>query len=92
VDESLGLTVCRPEFDHRSTAEDARTTPLVLQYDTADSCARLWLKGPKFLGVCIGTQILRVAGLGLPVRMARTADGDDRDKHGEDGRHFRRLL
>lgn len=92
MNESLGLTVCRPEFDHRSTAEDARTTPLVLQYDTADSCARLWLKCPKLSRVGIGTQILRVARLGLLVRMARTADGDDRDKRGDDRRHFRRLL
>jgi hypothetical protein len=92
VDESLGLTVRRPEFDHRSTAEDARTTPLVLQYDTAYSCAPLWLKCPKLSGVGIGTQILRVAGLGLHVRMARTADGDDRDKRGDDKHNFRRLL
>jgi hypothetical protein len=88
VDESLRLTVCRPEFDHRSTAEDTRTTPLVLQYDTTDSCARLWLKCPKPSGVGIETQILRVAGLGLPVRMARTADGDDRDKRGDDRHNF----
>jgi hypothetical protein len=92
VDESLGLTVCRPEFDHRSTPEDARTMPLVLQYDTADSCARLWLKCPKPSGVGIETQILRVARLGLPVRMARTADGDDRDKRGDDRHNSRRLL
>jgi hypothetical protein len=92
VDESLGLTICRPEFDQRSTAENARTTPLVLQYDTADSCARLWLKCPKASGVGIETQILRVAGPGLPVRMARTADDDDRHKRGDDGHNFRLLL
>jgi hypothetical protein len=92
VDESLGLAVCRPEFDHRSTTEDTRPTPLVLQYDTADSQARLWLKCAKFSGVDIGTQILRVAGLGLPVRMAATADGDERDKCDDDRHHFRRLL
>jgi hypothetical protein len=92
VDESLGLTVIRPKFDHRSTAEHARTTPLVLQYDTADSCARLWLKCPKFSGVGIGTQVVRAAALGLPVRMARAADGDARDKRGDDRHYFRRLL
>jgi hypothetical protein len=52
----------------------------------------LWLKCPKPSGVGIETQILRMAGLGLPVRMARTADGDDRDKLGDDRHNFRRLL
>jgi hypothetical protein len=92
VDQSLGLAVCRPEFDHRSTAEDARTAPPVLQYDTAYSCAPLWLECPKLSSVGIGTQIFRVAGLGLPVRMARTADGDDCKKRGDARHYFQRLL
>jgi hypothetical protein len=88
MDESLNLTVPRQESDQRATAEHASTTPVVLQDHTADSCARLWLKCPKFPRVGIGTQILRAAGLGLPVRMTRTADGDDGDKRGNDGRHL----
>jgi hypothetical protein len=64
----------------------------VLQYDTAYGCAPLWLECPKLSSVGIGTQIFRVAGLGLPVRMARTADGDDCKKRGDARHYFRRLL
>jgi hypothetical protein len=67
-------------------------TPQVLQYNAADSCARLWLKCTKFPRVGIGTQVLRPAALGLPVRMTRTGDGDERDNRGNDRHHLRRML
>ena len=92
MDESLGLTVSRLEFDLRAATEHARTTPPVLQYNTADSRARLWLKGPKFPRVGIGTQILSAAGLEHPVRVTRTADRD-REQRGGGSRHYlRRML
>jgi hypothetical protein len=52
----------------------------------------LWLKWPKFSGVGIGTQILGVAGLGVPLSVSCTTDGDDRDERRDDRHTFRPLL